>query len=114
MYLSRSPTFRFWVTVYAFPAMIPLSLSVAYSYLVAPQVEVSLGHSGILINARVNTALTVTFVVFVLLANAFAFWHSWTGLPAIPKEIQPPARQGPSLWWRFGAVFRGFGAHRAQ
>lgn len=114
MYLSKSPTFRFWVTVYAFPAMIPLFLSVAYSYLVAPQVGESLGHPGILINARVNTALTVTFVVFVLLANAFAFWHSWTGLPAIPKETQRPPRDGPSLWWRLGAVFRRFGAHRTQ
>lgn len=89
MYLRKDPTFRFWVTVYAFPAMIPLLLNVAFGFLVQPAITDAFGAKGSIICSRISIGLSGSFIVLVILANIMAFWHQSRKLPAIPGAPTP-------------------------
>jgi hypothetical protein len=89
MYLSKSPTFRFWVTVYAFPAMVPLIVNVAFIYMVRSDLVASFGIQGQILANHVSLALTVSFVALVLMANCFAWWHAARQSPPLPIPPMP-------------------------
>ncbi len=89
MYLSKDPTFRFWLTVYSFPATIPLLASLAFSVLVKPSLTDALGVQGTIIATKVNIACMLLFLVLIILANAAAYWHQVRKVTAISQSPIP-------------------------
>ncbi len=75
MYLSKSPTFRFWLKVYSFPAMIPLVVQVIFEFTTRGTLVEALGSRGSVIATEIDLSLGTSFIVLVILANALAFWH---------------------------------------
>jgi hypothetical protein len=84
MYLSKNPTFRFWVTVYSVPAVLPLILYLGFDMLVSKDLANGLGTSGPVIVDDIRHALFASFGILMVFANLAAFWHASTGKPGIP------------------------------
>jgi hypothetical protein len=89
MRLSTSTEFRFWLTVYAFPALVPLVMLVAFNHWVKGGLAVALGERGPAVASNVSTALSASFVGLVFLANGCAYWHAATRKPAVPGPAGP-------------------------
>src|SRR5436190_934000 len=94
MFLSRHASFRFWITVYAFPALLPLIMSIVSTLLLRTQLIAALGTQGAILASRISGALLVTLAILIVLANAMALWHQTTCKPALPRI---PNRDGPNL-----------------
>lgn len=90
MLQSHSPSYRFWLTVYAFPALLPLFLNVAYGLLVRDSLSKALGPDGPLVTTRISFALTLCFIACVLVACLVALYHSRTGKPSIAAAALEP------------------------
>ena len=86
MSLSKSRSFKFWMTVYSFPAMVPLLLNVAFMYLVESDLQAALGTQGAILGSSISMALMLTFAALMLLAILAARWHAWTGSPELPEH----------------------------
>ena len=92
------PTYRFWVTVYVFPAMIPLFLNVAFNTFVANDLEAALGVQGSILRSKISIALGCTFMASLVIAHLMAWWHAATGKPALPDG----ATAFPGFWHSAG------------
>lgn len=99
----KHPTYRFWLYIYTFPAMIPLLLNVAFILLgIHEQMEKAMGIQGSILGSRIEIALAATFIFMVLAAHGMAWWHTATGLPRVPDNPPtfPDSEVRASPFWR--------------
>jgi hypothetical protein len=78
------PTYRFWLTIYSFPALVPLVINVGFIVFVADDLPTALGVQGAILKAKISIALGSAFMVLIICAHLLAWWHSRTRKPLIP------------------------------